>query len=137
MNRKIGWIPASIFIYLLACVTPPPAWGADVTRDVSLSVAGMLDIQPSLPEPGEEVQIGAWIENRGTQDAYDVSVYFYEDGVCFDREETDVRAQDSVFIRAMWMGESGDRYISVVVDPDGEFLDDKGDNREGAWVVVR
>jgi hypothetical protein len=129
---------SGVLLAILAVAAIGAAWaGEKGARDVDLRVAGMLDVQPPLPDPGDDVEITVWVENRGKDDALDVLVYFYEDGRSFDREVVDVGAGDTIDIRVPWTADEGDHYLSVTVDPGGEYDDERGDNRAGAWVTVR
>ena len=133
----VGWTIMGLVLCAASVGVVGPAWGVDDAPGVELRVAGMLDIHPPLPGPDEEVEIGVWVENRGDEDASDVLVYFYEDGRSFDREVVDVRAKDMFYIEVSWTADEGDHYLSVAVDPGGEYDEDKGDNRTGTWVMVR
>jgi len=113
------------------------AFGQENTVGADLRIVGMLDVHPPLPEEGDTVQIGILVENRGTKDARDVPVYFYEDDVWFDKETLDVRAGDTIYLEVYWTADSGDSYLSAVIDPAGYLDEDAADNRVGAWVTVR
>jgi hypothetical protein len=137
-NRPGTLVRVSGVLLSILVVAAAGVWAGEKDgRDVDLRVAGMLDVHPPLPNPGDDVEINVWVENRGADDALDVLVYFYEDGRSFDREVVDVRAGDGVDIRVQWTADEGDHYLSVMVDPGGEYDDERGDNRAGTWVTVR
>jgi hypothetical protein len=134
-------VRAALFITIIGCAfltgETAAVSGENGADGVDLRTSGRLEINPPFPDPGDEVEVGIWVENRGTVDADDVSVYFYADGLSFDREVTDVRKGDSVFIRTMWTAESGETFLSVVIDPGKEYHDDRHDNEAKTWVIVR
>ncbi len=123
-----------MILLLIGCAS---VFGQDGSLDVDLGIVGMLSLHPPLPDEGDDVQIGILVENRGSKDARDVLVRFYEDGVYFDKETVEIKAGDTVYVEALWTADPGDSYLSVVVDPAGDFREDKGDNTIGAWVAVR
>lgn len=92
---------------------------------------------PLLPEEGDDVLIGILVSNRGASNARDVAIYFYEDEVRFEKETVDIRAGDTVYVEAYWTADSGDSYLSVVVDPAGDYAAGGKSKRTGAWVTVR
>jgi hypothetical protein len=123
-----------IILVLIGCVS---SFGQDGSLNVDLRIVGMLNLDPPLTEEGDYVQIGILVENHGAKDARDVPVYFYEDGVYFEKETVDIMAGDTVYVETFWTADSGDSYISVTVDPSGDFEEDKGDNVTGLWMTVR
>jgi hypothetical protein len=132
--------PLGAALLVLVCVfllTPAQVFGQDTVTGVDLSIVGGLDLSPPLPDEGQDIELGVLVQNTGTKDAWDVPIYFYEDGVYFDKESVDIRAGDTVFVTTYWTADYGDSYLSVAVDPTRKLDDDKGDNRVGAWVNVR
>ena len=97
----------------------------------------MLNLHPPLPDAGEIVQVGFLVENYGKKDARDVSIYFYEDDIYFEKSTVDITAGDTVYVEAYWTADSGDSYISVAVDPAAYFTEDKTDNSTSVWMTVR
>jgi hypothetical protein len=135
-----GSLAAATSLLLLASLfllTPVLLLGQDTGTGINLKIVGNLDLSPPLPEEGQDIELGVLVQNNGTKDAWDVPVYFYEDGIYFDKESVDVRAGDTVFVSTYWTADYGDSYLSVAVDPARKLDDDKGDNRVGAWVTVR
>jgi hypothetical protein len=126
-----------ILAAILVCIGSIPALGQGDRPDIDLRIVGMLNLQPPLPDEGDDVQLGVLVENRGVKDAQDVVVYFYEDDVHFDKETVDIRAGDTVYLETVWTADSGDSYLSVTVDPGGDFSEDRRDNSVGVWVTVR
>jgi hypothetical protein len=126
-----------VFLLILVSVGCPPTFGQGNNLDIDLGIVGMLSLHPLLPNEGDDVQIGVLVENRGSRDARDVSVYFYEDDVHFEKVTVDIRAGDTVYVESFWTADSGDSYLSVMVDPAGDFKEDKRDNSVGIWVTVR
>lgn len=108
-----------------------------IKRGVELNIRGGIYLDPAFPEPGDDVEISVTVENLGDEDASDVSIYFYEDGFPFEREVVDISAGDSVYVMMMWPAEEGDTFLEVKVDPEGQFKDDKMNNRASEWVKVR
>jgi hypothetical protein len=113
-----------------------PSFAQDHAGDVKLGIIGPLSLYPVLPEEDDDVVIGVLVGNSGQKDARDVLVYFYEDSVYFEKVLIDIRAGDTAYVEANWTADSGDSYISVVVDPDHEYDKDVHDNSAGAWVTV-
>lgn len=144
VNRKKNtWIirlfytsTAFAFITLFS-IGGESSFALDNANGVDLGIVGTLGLYPVLPEEGDNVVIGVLVVNSGVRDARDVSVYFYEDDVYFEKITVDIRAGDSVYVEANWIADSGDSYISAIVDPNQEYTDDRRDNRSNAWVTVR
>jgi hypothetical protein len=133
----LSGIRAVFLLIILVSIGCASTFGQDGSVDVDLRIVGMLNLHPALPEEGEVVQIGILVENHGVKDARDVSVYFYEDDIYFERESVDIRAGDTVYVEAFWSADSGDSYISAIIDPAGDFKEDKRDNSTGIWMTVR
>ncbi len=130
-------VNAVLILAALVLITPQLIFGQDNAPDVVLKLVGVLDLSPPLPEEGEDVQVGMLVENSGTRDARDVPVYFYEDGVYFDKVVIDIRAGDTVYVEAYWTADPGDSYLSVTVDPAGGYDTERNENSTGTWVTVR
>lgn len=113
------------------------SFGQDNRVGIELGIIGTLSLYPVLPEEGDGVVIGVLVANRGVKDARDVAVYFYEDDVYFEKVTVDIRAGDTVYVEADWIAESGDSYISAIVDPNRVYAEGGRDNRANAWVTVR
>ena len=144
VNRKkkpwIIWLFSTSTAF--ACITlfsigGVSSFALDNANGVDLGIVGTLDLYPVLPGEGDSVVIGVLVVNRGVKDARDVTVYFYEDDVYFEKVTVDIRAGDSVYIEANWIADLGDSYISAIVDPNREYADDRRDNGANAWVTVR
>jgi len=112
-------------------------FGQDDSRGVTLEIIGTLDLYPLLPEEGDKVDIGVLVANRGVNDARDVSVYFYEDSVYFDKTTIDIRAGDTAYVETTWTADSGDSLISIAVDPAAEYHGDKDNISTSTWITVR
>jgi hypothetical protein len=126
-----------VFLIILVFIGCASGYGQTSNLDVDLGIVGTLSLHPLLPNEGDDVQIGVLVENRGLRDAQDVSVYFYEDDVHFEKETVDIRAGDTIYVESLWTADSGNSYLSVTVDPAGDFKEDKSDNSVGIWVTVR
>ncbi len=113
------------------------SFGQENPGSIELGIIGTLNLYPVLPEEGDDVVIGVLVANRGVKDARDVAVYFYEDDVYFEKVTVDIRAGDTVYVEADWIADSGDSYISAIVDPNRVYAEDRRDNGANAWVTVR
>jgi hypothetical protein len=136
-NVPLPGLRTLIFLIILVFIGCASAFTQTNNLDIDLGIVGMLSLHPLLPDVGDDVQIGVLVENRGSRDARDVSVYFYEDDVHFEKETVDIKAGDTVYVESLWTADSGDSYLSVMVDPAGDFKEDKRDNSVGIWVTVR
>jgi hypothetical protein len=134
---EILYIGVALALTTLVFVGSALSFGQDNGTGVNLGIIGSLGLYPVLPEEGDDVVIGVLVGNRGVKDVRDVSVYFYEDDVYFEKVTVDILAGDTTYVEANWTADSGDSHISVVVDPAGDFTEDKRDNSASTWVTVR
>jgi len=126
-----------LLLIILFFIGGPSTFGQEGGPEVNLRIVGMLNLHPPLPDEGDVVQVGILVENYGKKDARDVSVYFYEDDIYFEKNTVDITAGDTVYVEAYWTADSGDSYISVRVDPAADFTEDKTDNSTSVWMTVR
>lgn len=135
LSRFLACIVSSLVALIFVCHAS--SLGQDNAGDVDLDIVGTLHLYPVLPEEGDDVVIGVLVANGGAKDARDVPVYFYEDDIHFEKVTIDIRAGDTVYVEANWTADSGDSYISAVVDPGREYDKEARDNEANAWVTVR
>ena len=121
----VGWVYTEPYPgykqYIEIKLTPIP--------DLTLSQSDITSSNPN-PVQGEEVTIGAVIQNIGTADASDVIVQFLDNGVQIGSDQiiSAINAGETESVQTDWTVTSGSHNISIMVDPYDEIAESNEDN---------
>lgn len=102
--------------------------------DLMLST-NSINLNPAFPKDGDKVSITATIENRGQQDAQNVTVKAYEGGVEIGSQQIPLVASMSQGIATFpydATGKQGAHLITIVADPDNAIPEQNKDNNSAS-----
>jgi subtilase family serine protease len=94
-----------------------------------------IDFTPPAPKEGDNVSAKIMVQNRGEQDASDVSVNIYEGKALIGTQIIPVlqgNSQASVAFTYDTTGKTGMHQITFIVDPDNTIVEQRKDNNSAA-----
>jgi hypothetical protein len=128
--RRLGLFLLSVFLVLVPVALAQSAQPDLVVQEVRLS--------PVEPEPGDAVQIGATVANKGRGDAsQSFDIRFKVDDLTVGRQRVArLRAGKTVEVQVEWQAVEGEHLITVEVDQPSNNIQETDERNNSLQVMV-